>query len=225
MPDQKPGRVLVINPNSNQAVTDDMAEALAPLAIPGRVEIDCATLTEGPFGIESQHDADSVVLPLRQMVLERDDANAFVIACYSDPGLAVCREATPKPVFGIQESGLFSALQRGQRVGVLALGLKSIKRHLPYIRALGLDSRLAGERPLHLSVAESERPEALPRIEAVARELIDQDFADTLLLGCAGMAQHRPILEARLGVPVTDPTQAATVQAVGAVLLNAALPA
>ncbi len=212
--------VLVINPNSNAAVTHGLAEALEPLNIEGRARIECMTLEEGPFGIETMHDAESVVLPLRRIVLERSDADAFVIACYSDPGLALCREATPKPVFGIQESGLFAALQRGNRVGVIALGPKSIARHLPYIRALGLESRLAAERPLHLSVAESEEASAYPRIEEVARRLIEEDMADTLLMGCAGLARHVAKLEDSLGCPVTEPTQAAATQALGAVLLK-----
>lgn len=213
-------KILVINPNSNPDVTKGMAAALTPLKIEGRVEIECMTLSEGPFGIESMLDTESVVMPLRRLVLEREDADAYVIACYSDPGLALCREATPKPVFGIQESGLFSALQRGDRVGVLALGPMSVKRHLPYIRALGLDSRLAAERPLHLSVAESESDSAYPRIEEVARQLVQEDMADTLLMGCAGMVGHARRLEEALGVPVTEPTQAATAQALGAVLLR-----
>lgn len=213
-------KILVINPNSNDAVTHGLQECLSLLQIPKLVEIECMTLKEGPFGIESRLDSESVVLPTRRVVLERDDADAFVIACYSDPGLALCREATQKPVFGIQESGLFSALQRGERVGVIALGLKSIARHLPYVRALGLQSRLAAERPLHLSVAESEEAAAYPRIEEVARTLIEQDMADTLLMGCAGLARHCEQLEAALGVPVTEPTQAAVTQALGAVLLR-----
>ena len=213
-------KILVINPNSNDAVTEGLQDCLSPLQIKDQVKIECMTLTEGPFGIETMLDAESVVMPLRRVVLERDDADAYVIACYSDPGLALCREATPKPVFGIQESGLFSALQRGARVGVVALGPKSIARRLPYIRALGLENRLAAERPLHLSVAQSEEASAYPRIEEVARHLIEEDMADTILLGCAGMVKHVKPLEAALGVPVTEPTQAATIQALGAVLLT-----
>lgn len=214
-------KILVINPNSNDAVTDGLRACLAPFEFPGQIEIECMTLAEGPFGIESMLDAESVVLPLHRIVAERQDVDAFVIACYSDPGLALCREVTTKPVFGIQESGLFSALQRGGRVGVVALGPKSIARHLPYIRALGLESRLAGERPLHLSVAQSEEKSAYPRIEEVARELVELDLADTLLMGCAGLAGHCKELEASLGVPVTEPTQAAVTQALGAVLVRA----
>lgn len=213
-------KILVINPNSNHAVTEGIQESLAPLQLPGLIDIECMTLEQGPFGIESRLDSESVVLPLHQVVQTRQDVDAYVIACYSDPGLALCRDTTRKPVFGIQESGLFSALQRGGRVGVVALSPVSIARHLPYIRALGLQSRLAAERPLNLTVAESEQPDAYPAIEAVARTLVEQDMADTLLMGCAGLARHCEQLERSLGIPVTEPTQAAVTQALGAVLLR-----
>jgi len=201
-------KILVINPNSNDAVTEGLAECLTPLQIEGQVEIECMTLAEGPFGIESMLDSESVVMPVRRVVMEREDADAL------------CREATNKPVFGIQESGLFCALQRGARVGVVALGPKSIARHLPYIRALGVESRLAAERPLMLSVAQSEEEAAFPRIKEVAQTLVEQDMADTILMGCAGLARHCEELESSLGVPVTEPTQAAVTQALGAVLLR-----
>lgn len=212
-------KILVINPNSNPDVTQGLIDSLEPFAIEARVAIECMTLAEGPFGIESRQDAESVVLPLQRIVKEHD-ADAFVIACYSDPGLALCRETTSRPVFGIQESGLFSALQRGERVGVVALGRQSIARHLPYIRALGVESRVAAERPLNLSVAESEQEAAYPRIREVALKLCEQDMADTLLMGCAGLARHCKRLEEDLGVPVTEPTRAAVTQALGAVLLQ-----
>ena len=71
-------KILVINPNSNEAVTQGLAECLAPLQIKDQVEIECMTLAEGPFGIESVLDNQRVVLPLRQVVLQREDADAFV---------------------------------------------------------------------------------------------------------------------------------------------------
>ena len=148
-------RILVINPNSNQAVTDGMADALKPLQINGEPEIECVTLAEGPFGIESQADVESVTLPLKKLVSENTDADAYVIACYSDPGLHVCREATDKPVFGIQECGVLTALSKGGQFGVIALSSTSIKRHLRYIRQMGVMERLAKERAADLSVEES----------------------------------------------------------------------
>jgi len=215
------GRILVINPNSNDDVTKGFSDVFDPLRLPGGPDIECVTLSEGPFGIETQEHVESVTLPLRRTVVERTDVDAFVIACYSDPGITVCREATDKPVFGIQESGILAALSRGERFGVIALGPQSIKRHLRYIRQLGLENRLAAERPLHMSVAAAEDADAYPRVLQVARELVEKDAADVLLLGCAGMTRHRLPLEQDLAVPVIDPVQMAVAQALTAVLLSA----
>lgn len=211
------GPIVVINPNSNQAVTDGLADALAPFGAGCR--IDCVTLTEGPFGIESQRHVDQVVLPLAALIERRTDAAAFVIACYSDPGIDLCRATATVPVFGIQESGVLTALARGDRFGVFAIAEASIPRHLRYIRRMGVEHRLAGERPLNMSVDESARGEGtLARLTEVGHELI-ADGADVLILGCAGMARHRGPLQAALGRPVIDPTQAAVAMALGAVLV------
>jgi allantoin racemase len=210
-------RILVVNPNSNEAVTQGLRDALAPLAFADGPTIDCATLAEGPFGVETQADAESVTMPLRRLV-ERERADAFVIACYSDPGLHVCREGTPSPVFGIAECGVLTALARADRFGVIAIKARSIRRHMRYLRQMGLTDRLAGERPLEMSVAETASGEGtLARMIAVGRDLRDQDGAEAIVMGCAGMARHRRPLEAELGIPVIDPTQAAVAMALGAV--------
>ena len=56
-------RILVINPNSNQLVTQGLEQALKPLDFEGGPEIVCETLAEGPYGIESQADVDGVAMP------------------------------------------------------------------------------------------------------------------------------------------------------------------
>ena len=84
-------RILVINPNSHPAVTQGLEDALKPLGFESGPELVCQSLAEGPFGIESQADVDSVAMPLRRLVESDNSSAAFVIACYSDPGLQVCR--------------------------------------------------------------------------------------------------------------------------------------
>ena len=87
--------IIVINPNSTAAVTAAMDDGLAPLRIAGGPAIECLTLEEGPPGIESQSDADGVIAPLCRTIRARDNAaSAFVVACFSDPGLHSAREAT-----------------------------------------------------------------------------------------------------------------------------------
>ncbi|MCH8112930.1 MAG: aspartate/glutamate racemase family protein [Proteobacteria bacterium] len=215
--------IIVINPNSTVAVTEDIDRALAPLRFQGGPGIECLTLAEGPPGIETQEHVDSVVAPIRRRVEAEDQsAAAFVIACFSDPGLAEAREATAKPVFGIAESGLMSAMARAGRVGVIAILEASVARHRRFYAARGIEGRIAGELPLNLGVLElAEEKVAFARLTEVGGRLRDAFRAEILVLGCAGMARYRARLEATLGVPVIDPTQAAVAMAIAAVRLGA----
>ena len=203
------GGLLVINPNSNPEVTAGLRDAVAPFALPGGPEIICVDLPEGPFGIESEADI-AAVIPLLEAKVRSHPADGFVIACYSDPGIEVCRQATAKPVFGIGESAMLTAMSRGRRFGVAAILEASIPRHLGYIEGLGIQGRLAGERALQLRVHElADEVLTWDRLVAAASALRDQDGADVVILGCAGMSRYRRRLEALLGLPVIDPTQAA----------------
>ncbi len=121
-------RILVINPNSTVAVTRGIDEAVEPLRLKGGPRIDCATLAEGPPGIESQRHVEEVTLPLCRLVEREDNASdAFVIACFSDPGLHAVREATKHPVFGISAAGISLALNLGERIGVIAILKASVR--------------------------------------------------------------------------------------------------
>ena len=212
-------RILIINPNSTQAVTDGIADAVAGLALPGGPVFDCVTLAEGPPGIESQQHVDGVVGPLCALI-KRQPADAYVIACYSDPGLQSAREVTGKPVHGISECGLLTACTMGERFGVVSILPGSIPRHLRAVRQMGLWDRMAGDRALGLGVVElAGRSRVFDRMVTVAKDLRDQDGADVVVLGCAGMAYLRADLESEVGIPVVDPTQAAASMALGRVLL------
>ena len=202
-------RILVINPNSSTTVTDDVARALDGFRLDGGPAIDCMTLAEGPPGIETQRHVDEVVAPLCRAI-ERERADAFVIACFSDPGLHAAREATGTPVFGIAQCGILAALARGERFGIVAILEASIPRHRRYVASLGLSNRMAGERAIGLGVTQLVQEEIVAdRIGLVAERLRDEDGADAIVLGCAGMARYRAPLEAHLGCPVIDPSQAA----------------
>ena len=214
-------RILVINPNSTEAVTRGIDQAVEPLRMPGGPAIDCVTLKEGPPGIETQQHVDSVVSPLLNLVREKDsEYAAFVIACYSDPGLHSAREATKKPVLGISECGILTALTLGHRFGVIAILKQSIPRHLRYVGALGVTERLAGELPVGLGVTElSDEGKTFGRMVEVGKALRERHGADVIVMGCAGMARYRQPLQDEIGIPVVEPTQAAVAMAIGRVRL------
>jgi len=167
-----------------------------------------------------------VIAPLLHYVRGRNqEAGAFVIACYSDPGLHAAREACSRPVFGIAECGLLAALTRGERFGVISILASSVPRHLRYVRAMGLGGRLAGDLPIGLGIAElGDDALVLERMAAAGARLRDELLADVLVMGCAGMARFRERLEHTVGIPVVEPTQAAVTMALGAVRLAQGSP-
>ena len=216
--------IYVINPNSTEAVTAAIDEALEPLRSNDGPEIECLTLAEGPPGIESQRDVDSVLAPLlkRAAALE-NRAAAFVIACFSDPGLDSLREQSARAVFGIAECGILTALSIAQRFGVIAILPASIPRHLRYFGAMGITARLAGDLAIDVGVVDLANEDlTLSRRTDCGRTLRDVHGADAIVMGCAGMTKYRRILEAALKIPVVEPTQAAVTMAIGRVRLGGA---
>lgn len=213
-------RILVLNPNSSTNITESMDRALDILRLPGAPEIVTATLSEGPPGIETQAHVEGVVIPTARYFAE-NSADAYVIGCFSDPGLHLARETVKKPVVGIAESAFLTALNLGHRFGIVAIKKGSIGRHMRNVRQLGLESRLAGDRPLDIGVTDVLGGNAvIDRIVEVGTQLRDIDGADVLILGCASMGGFRAEIESRLGLPVVDPTQAAVMRAISLVTLG-----
>jgi len=213
-------RILVINPNSSAAVTAAIDAAVAPLRLPGGPVITVAGLDKGPPGIATQRDADSVVMPLVRWV-ERDDADAFVLACFSDPGLHAIREAAGgRPVMGIAEWGILRAMTLGERFGIIALSPASVRRQRRTVRQMGVEARYADSWPVDLSAADTAGEGVRERLVEAGRDLVRQRGADVLILGCAGMASHRKPVEDALGCPVVEPSQQATAAAAAALWLS-----
>ncbi|MGU3287554.1 aspartate/glutamate racemase family protein [Methylobacterium mesophilicum] len=218
----EPARILVINPNSSQAVTAAIDAALDPLRLAGGPAIAVTDLPDGPASIASQQDADSVVMPLARRIAA-DGADAFVIACFSDPGLHTAREvARGRPVMGIAEWGILRSLTLGERFGIVALSEGSVRRQRRMVRQMGLGERYAGSRPVEARADETAGEAIRDRLVAAARMLIARDGADVIVLGCAGMAPHRRAIEDAVGCAVVEPCQQAVAAALGAVLLETA---
>ncbi|MDN8617916.1 aspartate/glutamate racemase family protein [Variovorax ginsengisoli] len=217
-----PKAIYVINPNSSATVTSELDAAVAPLRLPGGPEIRCVTLAEGPPGVESQGDVDRAALAVQAFAnAHRGEASAFVIACFSDPGLHGLRETENVPVLGISESAVLTALSIGHSFGVIAILPRSIPRHLRNWGAMGVMQRCAGEIAIGRGVsALADREATLAAMCDAGRRLRDERGAQVLVMGCAGMAPFRQPLQEATGLPVVEPTQAAVAMALGRVQLG-----
>jgi Asp/Glu/hydantoin racemase len=216
-------RILVINPNSSRVFTEIIESNIAPLRASGAYHIDCVGLSGTPAGIETQRDIDSVVEPLCKFVAaESDRTDAFVVACFADPGLFSAREMTAKPVIGICQSGLSTALNLGERYGVISTSSAGRNAELKLVRSYGLHERCAGFEPVEMSVVDIPASRWSQDRVLAAGERLKAQGADVLVLGCAGMAPHKSTLQEELRLPVVDPTVSATAMAIGIALQNAA---
>ena len=198
--------ILVINPNSSKAVTRSMEACLGVFDGNGH-RILCTELDKSPPGIETDAHVAEVVPHLVERV-STAKADAIVVSCFSDPGIAMVRAATPLPVTGIAEAAYLAALGLGSRFGIVSLGPSSIGRHRRYLEALQLERRLAGDRSLDMTIVELIATDVVERVSRIGAQLRDDDGADVVILGCAGLGTYREALQAELGLPVIDPVQA-----------------
>ena len=152
-------RVLVINPNRSEACTAGIAAALAPFQGVAGVTARVVSTPEGPEAIYSWQDWHAAAGPVCARIA-REAADAYVIACASDPGIEAARAATNAPVFGIFRSAVAAAAARGERFGVIAIVSASRARHMAALRAMGLEGRLAEEVALDVSMDTLLDPEA-----------------------------------------------------------------
>jgi len=211
--------IIFLNPNGLANVTREIEKTVRALRAQDDAPVVFETLRAVPGGIETQRDADRAAIAVEGYVAAHEaQASAFVIACYSDPGLHAARELTLKPVIGIGAAAMATALARGSRIGVIAASTRGMPRHWRTYHAMQLGGAIAGERAVNLGVAESgEREAALGKLLATARLLRDEDGADVVVLGCAGMTPLRAELEQMLGVPVIEPCSTAASLAFGVV--------
>jgi len=114
-----------------------------------------------------------------------------------------------------------TALTLGQRFGVIAILQSSIPRHLRAFGAMGVLDRFAGDRALGLGVADlADADKSLDAMIAAGKRLRDEDGANVLIMGCAGMASYRAPLQDATGLPVVEPSQAAVSMALGQIILD-----
>ena len=205
-------RILVINPNSSLACGAGIDAAVAPCRVPGGPAIDVLSVPDGPPALLSWRDWHAAVEPMCRLA-ERQAADAVVIACASDPGLEAMRAALGCPVLGVFRCAVAAAAARAERFGVIAIVDASIARHALALRFMGLETRLAGEVALNVSMDTLLDPAAArDRLIEAAKRLV-QDGAGAVVLGCTGMAGHRAAVEQAAGVPVVEPCQAGVAMA------------
>ncbi|MGE0372755.1 MAG: aspartate/glutamate racemase family protein [Gammaproteobacteria bacterium] len=204
-------KILIINPNTTESMTESDAEVGARHARRDTV-VHAVNPPFGPRSIEnSMEECIAAYATLETVAKYRDDYDAFVIACSSDPGLSACREITDKPVIGVGEAALHLAALVAWKFSIVTVIPRVIPMLQEMVHRSGLKDRCASIRSTSLSVLEiEEQPErALRELIAESLRAIEEDGAEAICLGCAGMGPLDEAIRKAVPVPVIDGVTAA----------------
>ena len=205
-------RIKIINPNTTLSMTESIAKA-AKGAARADTEIVCVSPEKGPVSIENWHDEVYASIGVVEEVRKGSEENidAFITACYGDPGLYPSREVASVPVIGIAEASMHLATFVAYRFSVVTILPRWKMVMEEVIQKYGLTDRCASIRCTNMEVLEFERDP-----EKGAKELYEEsvlamkeDGAEAICLGCAGMVEFAADLEKKLGIPVFDGVTAA----------------
>lgn len=197
-------KILVINSNSNPAVTDVIRKGLAPYVEVGTA-LSFATAESGPQGIDTELDiAVSGVETAKIVAANRGGYDGYIVACGVDPGLDVCRQIVDEPVVGIAEAAMLMACLVGYKFSVLT----NLDSGIPHMEQLvshyGLTKRLASVRAIGMSTAELAGRDKLFRMLCeAARKAVRYDRAEVIVLTGSVMVGMETRMPDKIGVPVT----------------------
>jgi len=206
-------RLRVVNPNTTRAMTDLIGRSARAVAGPG-VTVEAVQPTTGPASIESHYEeALAAVGVLEQVRLgETQGVDAYVVACFGDPGLDAARELARGPVLGIAEAAFHAATMVARRFSVVtSLGRTAGRAH-ELLERYGFAGACTAVHACEIPVLALEDPSsgALDRVTAACRAAVEADDVDAVVLGCAGMAAFTDRISDAVGVPVVDGVGAAT---------------
>ena len=198
-------RLTIVNPNTTASMTRKIGAAAQAAARTG-TEIVAVNPEFGPESIEGYYDEAFSLPGLLDEIAKARSSDAFVIACFDDTGLEAARSATEAPVVAIGEAAFHMASLIAETFSVVTTLSRSI---IPIERNLakyGLAARCARVRAAEVPVLALEDPasDARRRIEQEIAKALDDDRAEAIVLGCAGMADLADQLSQRFGVPVLD---------------------
>jgi allantoin racemase len=219
----EPMMINVINPNTTVSMTTTIERA-AVLAARESTTIRCVSSQHGPESIEGYYDeALSMVGVLAE--IEAGDsagASAHVIACFDDTGLDAARCISDHPVVGIGEAACHVASMLGCSFSIVT----TLQRSIPALRRnvvhYGFGERCVSIRAAEVEVLALDDGDsfALGKINEQIGIALDDDGAEAIVLGCAGMTDLAGSLSDEHGVPVIDGVGAAVVLAEGLVSLG-----
>ncbi|MCM3760602.1 aspartate/glutamate racemase family protein [Alkalihalobacillus oceani] len=201
-------RIKIINPNTTVSMTKAIEQAGKKFAR-ARTEVFAVNPSIGPESIESFYDEYLSIPGLLEEIIigDKDEGvDAFIIACFGDPGLLAAREVTKKPVLGIAEAAITTARLIAPNFSIVIPLHRSRRLSEEVVQMHGAKDRCISIRTTDLTVLDFDKnlEKGLNVLEEECKRAVEEDGAECVLLGCAGFVTFVEELQQKLGVPVFD---------------------
>lgn len=216
-------RLLLLNPNTTESVTERLAAAARQTPLAPGTEIVPVTVGKGVPYIASRAEAVLAGAQVLETLAElHEDFDAAIIAAFGDPGLGGARELFPLPVIGLAEAGMLTACMLGRRFVIVTFSDTLTAWYEECVAMHGLERRCSGVRSLggaFRSIADVQEEKEDMLVELSLRS-IERDAADVIVLAGAPLAGLARRVRDRIPTPVVDCVEAAVRQAETLAALN-----
>ena len=204
-------RILVVNVNTTESITETIAQQARAVAAPG-TEIVGLTPYFGAESVEGNFESYLAAIAVMDRVMAYDQPfDAVIQAGYGEHGREGLQELLNVPVVDITEAAASTAMFLGHAYSVVTTLDRTVPLIEDRLKLAGLYQRCASVRASGMAVLELEE-DPLAAMEAIVRQAelaIREDKAEVICLGCGGMAGLDEQIRQRTGVPVVDGVTAA----------------
>jgi allantoin racemase len=200
-------KILIVNPNTSDEMTKGIYDTAIKYARKD-TEIEAVSNTKGPASIESNYEELLASEGVLDWVIKANEENyeAVIIACFGDPALEGAKEISKIPVYGIAETAMHFAGILGRKFSIIT----DLDREIPWVerdvRRFSLEAKLASIRAPNIPVLELQAQKDLTEKGLIEQSkiAIQEDKAEVIILGCAGMVGFDKVVEKEIGAPVLD---------------------
>ena len=182
-------KICIINPNTTKAMTQKI-DLTAKKFASADTEIVSVEPNVGPESIEGFYDEAFCIPGLVEEIEKHSDADSYIIACFDDTGLEVIRSITEKPVIGIGEAAYHIATMVAGNFTVITTLSRSIRPLTHNLKKYGLFENCVKVTAIEVPVLDLENisKENLDKLSKGIQDTKENDNAEAIILGCAGMA-------------------------------------
>jgi allantoin racemase len=199
-------KLLLINPNITQAMTDAMAAEARRFASPD-TDIIAVTAAFGTEYVENRAEAAIAShAVLDALATHAAGCDAAIISAFGDPGLAAAREFADIPVVGIEEAAILAAWMLGRRYSIICLTPRLRTWYIECAQEHGLAGRLASVRALDAPIADitQAKEQFRDRLLALCVHAVEEDEAEVIIFGGGPIAGLAREMRDDIPVPTLD---------------------